>query len=37
VFMGVGMARKGWLEAGDVLNAGSADDVRAFARGRREA
>lgn len=37
VFMGVGMARKGWLEADDVLNAGSATDVLAFARARHEA
>jgi DNA polymerase (family 10) len=36
VFMGVGMARKGWLEADDVLNAGSAGDVLAFARARRD-
>lgn len=35
VFMGVSMARKGWLEAKDVLNTGSADDVIAFAGGRR--
>ena len=33
--IGVGMARKGWLRAGDVLNARSADDVLAFARARR--
>ncbi len=33
--LGVGMARKGGLEAGDVLNARSADDVMAFARTRR--
>jgi DNA polymerase (family 10) len=33
--LGVGMARKGGLEAGDVLNARSADDVVAFARARR--
>jgi DNA polymerase (family 10) len=36
VAVGVGIARKGWLEAGDVLNARSADDVVAFARARRE-
>jgi DNA polymerase (family X) len=35
VFTGVGMARKGWLEAGDVLNTGSADAVVEFARARR--
>jgi DNA polymerase (family 10) len=35
LFMGVSMARKGWLEAADILNTGSADDVIAFARARR--
>jgi DNA polymerase (family 10) len=35
VEIGVGIARKGWLEAGDVLNARGADEVVAFARGRR--
>jgi DNA polymerase (family 10) len=33
--LGVGMARKGWIEAADVLNARSADDVLDFARHRR--
>ena len=33
--LGVGIARKGWLEAGDVLNARTVDAVLAFARGRR--
>jgi DNA polymerase (family X) len=33
--LGVGIARKGWLEAADVLNARSADAVLAFARARR--
>jgi DNA polymerase (family 10) len=33
---GVGIARKGGIAAGDVLNARSADDVLAFARARRE-
>jgi DNA polymerase (family X) len=33
--LGVSMARKGWLEASDVLNAREADDVLAFARARR--
>jgi DNA polymerase (family X) len=33
--VGVGIARKGWLEAGDVINTRSADDVMAFARNRR--
>ena len=36
VEFGVGIARKGWLEPADVLNARSADDVLAFARHRRE-
>ena len=36
VEIGVGIARKGWLERGDVLNARGADDVLAFARARRE-
>jgi DNA polymerase (family 10) len=35
VTLGVGMARKGWLEAGDVLNARTADEVLDFARRRR--
>ena len=35
--IGVGIARKGWLEAKDVLNAASAEDVIAFARARRTA
>ena len=34
--LGVAMARKGWMEAGDVLNARSGDDVVAFARARRQ-
>lgn len=33
--IGVGMARKGWLRASDVLNARSGEDVLAFARARR--
>lgn len=33
--LGVDMARKGWLEASDVLNAGDASDVLAFAQARR--
>ncbi len=33
--LGVGMARKGWLTAADVLNCGTADDVLAFAARRR--
>ena len=34
VAIGVGMARKGWLEASDLLNAREADEVIAFARRR---
>ena len=37
VHFGVGMARKAWLEAGDVLNTRSARDILAFARRRRGA
>jgi DNA polymerase (family 10) len=37
VAIGVGMARKGWLESSDVLNARVADDVLEFARRRRGA
>jgi DNA polymerase (family X) len=37
VALGVSLARKGWLRASDVLNAGSADDVLAFAKQRRHA
>lgn len=36
VSLGVGIARKGWLEARDVLNARTADGVLAHARARRE-
>ena len=36
VEIGVGIARKGWLEASDILNARSADEIVAFAAGRRE-
>ena len=35
VEIGVGIARKGWLEAADVLNTRSADEVLARARRRR--
>lgn len=35
VEFGIGVARKGWLEPSGVLNAGTADDVLAFARARR--
>jgi DNA polymerase (family 10) len=34
--IGVGIGRKAWLEQHDVLNTGTADDVLAFARRRRE-
>ncbi|MDH5234361.1 MAG: helix-hairpin-helix domain-containing protein [Gemmatimonadota bacterium] len=33
--LGIGMARKGWLAADDVINTRSADDVVAFATRRR--
>jgi DNA polymerase (family X) len=33
---GIGIARKGWLAAADVLNTRGADEIRAFARARRE-
>jgi DNA polymerase (family 10) len=33
--IGVGIARKAWLERTDILNTGSADDVVAFAKARR--
>jgi len=36
VVVGVGIARKGWLEPDDILNARSADDVLAFASARRD-
>jgi DNA polymerase (family 10) len=36
VEFGMLIARKGWLEKSDVLNAGTADDVLRFARARRE-
>jgi DNA polymerase (family 10) len=35
VHFGIGMARKAWLEAGEILNARSAEDVLAFARKRQ--
>jgi len=35
VSIGVDMARKGWLEADDILNARSAVDILAFAKARR--
>ncbi len=35
VHFGIGMARKAWLEPGEILNTRSADDVLAFARKRR--
>lgn len=33
--IGVGIARKAWLEPGNILNAGTADDIVAFAKARR--
>jgi DNA polymerase (family X) len=36
VHFGIGMARKAWLEAGEILNTGSAEDVLAFAQKRRK-
>ena len=33
--VGIGVARKGWLEPADVLNTGSADDVLEWAQSRR--
>jgi DNA polymerase (family 10) len=35
VHFGIGLARKAWLEADEILNTGSADDILAFARKRR--
>jgi DNA polymerase (family 10) len=35
VHFGIGMARKAWLEAREILNTGTAEDVLAFARKRR--
>jgi len=35
VHFGIGMARKAWLEAGEILNTRSTDDVLAFASKRR--
>ena len=37
VALGVSMARKGWLQASDVLNTRSADEILAYARRRRDA
>jgi DNA polymerase (family X) len=36
VHFGIGMARKAWLEPGEILNARGVDEVLAFARKRRE-
>lgn len=36
ITLGVGIARKGWLEARNVLNSRSADAVLAFSRARRD-
>ncbi|MFM8301930.1 MAG: hypothetical protein ACKN99_05260 [Gemmatimonadota bacterium] len=35
--LGIGMARKRWLTAGDVLNTRGVDEVVAFAQRRRHA
>ncbi len=35
VHFGIGLARKAWLEAGEILNTGSVDQILAFARRRR--
>ena len=35
VHFGIGMARKAWLEAGEILNSRGTNDVLAFARKRR--
>ena len=35
VEIGIGIARKGWLERGDVLNAGTVEEVLEFAAARR--
>lgn len=37
ISLGIGVARKGWLAADNVLNTRSAGDVLAFARARRDA
>lgn len=36
VHFGIGLARKAWLEAGEILNTRSADEIVAFARKRRK-
>ena len=36
VHFGIGLARKAWLEAGEILNTGTVDQVLAFARRRRD-
>ena len=35
VHFGIGLARKAWLEAGEILNTRTADEIIAFARKRR--
>jgi hypothetical protein len=35
-WIGLGIARKGWLEPGNLLNCGSVEDVLSFCRRRRE-
>ena len=34
-FFGVGIARKGWLEPGDILNTMSLEEMRAYLRRRK--
>ena len=36
VHFGIGLARKAWLEAGEILNTRSADEIIAFVRKRRK-
>ena len=36
IWLGIGSARRGWLEASDVLNTWPLDDFRALLRKRRE-
>jgi DNA polymerase (family 10) len=35
VHFGIGLSRKAWLEAGEILNTRGADDIIAFAKRRR--
>ena len=36
VHFGIGLARKAWLEPGEILNTGTAEEILAFARRRKE-